>query len=51
VGSALRNLGGIDVAVTVSATTDRGEQLRTDVTVPREILRRLVLKPPQGRQG
>jgi tetratricopeptide (TPR) repeat protein len=32
--SALRNLGGIDVVVTVMATTDRGEQLRTDVTVP-----------------
>ena len=32
--SALRNLGAIDVTVTVAATTDRGEQLTTEVTVP-----------------
>jgi Tfp pilus assembly protein PilF len=32
--SALRNLGSIDVTVTVAATTDRGEQLTTEATVP-----------------
>src|ERR1051325_1651397 len=32
--SALRNLGSIDVTVTVIATTERGEQVRTEVTVP-----------------
>lgn len=32
--SALRNLGSVDVTVTVAATTERGEQLSTEVTVP-----------------
>ena len=32
--SALRNLGMIDATVTVMATTDRGEQLKIEVTVP-----------------
>lgn len=32
--SALRNLGSIDVTVTVVGTTDRGEQVTTEVTVP-----------------
>jgi hypothetical protein len=32
--SALRNLGSIDVRVNVLATTDRGEQLKTEVSVP-----------------
>lgn len=32
--SALRNLGSINVTVTVAATTDRGEQLTTEATVP-----------------
>ena len=32
--SALRNVGSIDVTVTVAATTDRGEQLLAEATVP-----------------
>ena len=32
--SALRNFGSIDVAVTVAATTDRGERVLAEVTVP-----------------
>lgn len=32
--SALRNLGSIDVTVPVLATTDRGEQVRAEATVP-----------------
>jgi tetratricopeptide (TPR) repeat protein len=32
--SALRNLGSSDVIVTVTATTDRGEQLSVEATVP-----------------
>ncbi|MDQ3666023.1 MAG: tetratricopeptide repeat protein [Acidobacteriota bacterium] len=32
--SALRNLGSSDALVTVTATTDRGEQLSVEVTVP-----------------
>jgi tetratricopeptide (TPR) repeat protein len=32
--SALRNIGSIDVTVTVAATTDRGEQVLTEATVP-----------------
>jgi hypothetical protein len=32
--AALRNLGAVDVVVSVAATTDRGEQLRIDTTVP-----------------
>ena len=32
--SALRNMGSIDVAVTVAATTDRGERVLAEATVP-----------------
>ena len=32
--SALRNVGSIDVTVTVAATTDRGERLLAEATVP-----------------
>ena len=32
--SALRNLGSTDAVVTVSATTDRGEQLSVEATIP-----------------
>ena len=32
--SALRNLGSIDVTVTVVATTDTGQQVRAETTVP-----------------
>ena len=32
--SALRNIGSIDVTVTVAATTDRGEQVLAEATVP-----------------
>ena len=32
--SALRNLGSIDVTVTVAATTEQGQELRAEATVP-----------------
>ncbi|HEU4834653.1 MAG TPA: hypothetical protein VFS90_09575 [Pyrinomonadaceae bacterium] len=32
--SALRNLGSIDVTVTVAATTEQGQELRSEATVP-----------------
>jgi tetratricopeptide (TPR) repeat protein len=32
--SALRNLGSIDVTVTVAATTDQGQEVRAEATVP-----------------
>ncbi|MDX6611566.1 MAG: hypothetical protein QOD75_752 [Blastocatellia bacterium] len=32
--AALRNVGSIDALVTVAATTDRGERLTTEVTIP-----------------
>jgi hypothetical protein len=32
--SALRNVGSIDVTVSVVATTDRGEQVRAETTIP-----------------
>jgi len=32
--SALRNLGSVDVTVTVVATTDQGQELRAEATVP-----------------
>src|SRR5215213_4037546 len=32
--SALRNFGSVDVTVNVAATTERGEQVRTESTVP-----------------
>ncbi|HEY6217995.1 MAG TPA: tetratricopeptide repeat protein [Pyrinomonadaceae bacterium] len=44
--SALRNLGSIDVTVTVAATTDRGEQLTTEATVPAKNFGEAVFKTP-----
>jgi len=44
--SALRNLGSIDVTVTVVATTDRGEQVPTEVTVPAKNFGEAVFKTP-----
>lgn len=44
--SALRNLGSIDVTVTVAATTDRGEQVTTEVTVPAKNFAEAVFKTP-----
>src|SRR6185369_10261546 len=44
--SALRNLGSIDVTVTVVATSDRGEQLTTEVTVPAKNFGEVVFKTP-----
>src|SRR6185369_8878216 len=32
--SALRNIGSIDVTVTVAATNEQGQQLRAEATVP-----------------
>lgn len=42
--SALRNLGATDVTVNVLATTDRGEQLRTEVTIPSKNFAEAVFK-------
>jgi Tfp pilus assembly protein PilF len=44
--SALRNLGSIDVAVTVAATTDRGEQVVAEATVPAKNFGEAVFKTP-----
>jgi hypothetical protein len=44
--SALRNLGSIDVTVTVAATTDRGEQITTEATVPAKNFGEAVFKTP-----
>src|SRR6185369_10887560 len=44
--SALRNLGSIDVTVTVAATTDKGEQLTTEATVPAKNFGEAVFKTP-----
>ena len=44
--SALRNFGSIDVTVTVAATTDRGEQLTTEATVPAKNFGEAVFKTP-----
>jgi tetratricopeptide (TPR) repeat protein len=42
--AALRNLGTIDAVVNVVATTDRGEQIKTDVTVPAQSFADAVFK-------
>jgi len=44
--SALRNLGSIDVTVTVAATTERGEQVFTEATVPAKNFGEAVFKTP-----
>jgi tetratricopeptide (TPR) repeat protein len=44
--SQLRNIGSIDVTVTVAATTDRGEQLTTEATVPAKDFGVAVFKTP-----
>ena len=44
--SALRNVGSIDVTVTVAATTDRGEQVFTETTVPAKNFGEAVFKTP-----
>jgi tetratricopeptide (TPR) repeat protein len=44
--SALRNLGSIDVTVTVSATTDQGQELRVEATVPAKNFGEAVFKTP-----
>ncbi|HEU4510546.1 MAG TPA: tetratricopeptide repeat protein [Pyrinomonadaceae bacterium] len=44
--SALRNLGSIDVTVSVAATTDRGEQVLSEATVPAKNFGEVVFKTP-----
>jgi len=44
--SALRNLGSIDVTVSVVATTDRGEQVRAETTVPAKNFGEVIFKTP-----
>ncbi|HEU4933498.1 MAG TPA: tetratricopeptide repeat protein [Pyrinomonadaceae bacterium] len=44
--SALRNLGSIDVTTTVVATTDTGQEVRTEVTVPAKNFGEAVFKTP-----
>ena len=44
--SVLRNLGSIDVTVTVAATTDRGEQVLAEATVPAKNFGSAVFKTP-----
>jgi Tfp pilus assembly protein PilF len=44
--SALRNLGSIDVTVPVVATTDTGQQVRAEVTVPAKNFGEAVFKTP-----
>ncbi len=44
--SALRNLGSIDVNVTAAATTDRGEQVLAEATVPAKEFGSAVFKTP-----
>ena len=44
--SALRNLGSIDVTVPVVATTERGEQVRAEATVPAKNFGEVVFKTP-----
>ena len=44
--SALRNLGSIDVAVTVVATTDTGQAVRAEATVPAKNFGEAVFKAP-----
>jgi tetratricopeptide (TPR) repeat protein len=42
--AALRNLGSIDASVTVVATTDRGEQMKIETTVPAQNFGEAVFK-------
>jgi hypothetical protein len=44
--SALRNIGSIDVTVTVAATTDRGEVVMSEATVPAKGFGEAVFKTP-----
>ena len=44
--SALRNIGSIDVNVTVAATTDRGEVVTAEATVPAKNFGEVVFKTP-----
>jgi len=44
--SALRNIGSIDVTVTVAGTTERGEQVLTEATVPAKSFGEAVFKTP-----
>jgi Tfp pilus assembly protein PilF len=44
--SALRNFGSIDVTVTVAATTERGEQVLAETTVPAKNFGEAVFKTP-----
>ncbi len=44
--SQLRNLGSIDVTVAVAATTERGEQVLAEVTVPARNFAEAVFKTP-----
>ena len=44
--SALRNLGSVDVTVTVAGTTERGEQVLAEATVPAKGFSEAVLKSP-----
>ena len=44
--SALRNVGSIDVTVTVAATTDRGEQVLAEATIPAKNFGEAVFKTP-----
>jgi Tfp pilus assembly protein PilF len=44
--SALRNLGSIDVTVTVAATTEQGQEVRTEATVPAKNFGEAVFKTP-----
>jgi Tfp pilus assembly protein PilF len=44
--SALRNLGSIDVTVTVAATTEQGQEVRAEATVPAKNFGEAVFKTP-----
>src|SRR5689334_977963 len=44
--SALRNIGSIDVTVSVEATTDRGEKVLAEATVPAKNFSEAVFKTP-----
>jgi tetratricopeptide (TPR) repeat protein len=44
--SALRNIGSIDVTVSVEATTDRGEKILAEATVPAKNFGEAVFKTP-----
>src|SRR5829696_5842158 len=44
--SALRNIGSIDVTVTVAATTEQGQEVRAEATVPAKNFGEAVFKTP-----